>query len=388
MSIYTDFADRLDEEKLERRAGIRRATIILVENEGGEPLLGIQYSGDFRYEEEEGARNMAEVFTRTGAADNFFSQEYLLTEDNKGLSEGTKQADLVINTDQLVGFATSANIYDLRRELASGLGQARKGENSISGKSELRYQFWDFTVAELKQKAKDRGIKGYSKLNRDGLIQLLVDFEHAASQEGTSQERYTQAGGFHDGQVLVFEKLPGLFTDILEKLVEAAQAGQLVVGSGGIGAFGTGFSFFDARDLTEAAKEKISAQNRWYREQMELLKPVAAVVKEGPMKNAWGSAYYFLGNPLKREDGHIDYWLNGTGVKLPNGRAEQPTGWYSLQELLDEKYMDDVRAKSDENFKTFDSKGSYRPEKLTDEQAEAELKARGLRWASKPMADD
>jgi len=388
MSIYTDFADRLDEEKLERRAGIRRATIVLVENEGGDPLLGIQYSGDFRYEEEEGAGKMAESFTRAGSTHNFFSQEYLLTEDNKGLNEAVRQADLVISTNQLVGFATSSSIYDLRRELASGLGQAQRGEASISGKSELRYQFWDFTVPELKQKAKDRGIKGYSKLNRDGLIQLLVDFDYAASQEGVPQERYTQAGGFHDGKVLVFEKLPGLFTDILEKLVEAAQAGQLVVGSGGIGAFGSGFSFFDARDLTEAAKAEISARNSWYREQMELLKPVAAVVKEGPMKNAWGSAYYFLGNPLKREGGRVQYWLNGTGVKLPNGRANQPSGWYTLQELLDEKYMDDVRAKSDEDFKRFDHKGSFRPEKLTDEQAEVELKARGLRWASKPMADD
>lgn len=388
MSIYTDFADRLDEEKLERRAGIRRATIILVENEGGEPLLGIQYSSDFRSEEETGAGEMTEAFTRAGSADNFFSQEYLLTEDNKGLSEGVQQADLVIDTDQLVGFATSNRIYDIRRELASGLGQAQKGEATISGKSELRYQFWNFTVAELKQKAKDRGIKGYSKLNRDGLIQILVDFEHAASQEGTPQERYTQAGGFHNGEVLVFEKLPGLFTEILEKLVEAAKAGQLVVGSGGIGAFGTGFSFFDARDLTEAAKAKITASNVWYREQMELLKPVAAVVKEGPMKGSWGGAYYFLGNPSQREDGRIEYWLNGYSVRLPNGRNSQPFGWYTLQDLLDEKYMDDLRVKSDEDFKTFDQKGSYRSEKFTDEQAEVELKARGLRWASKLMADD
>ena len=117
-------------------------------------------------------------------------------------------------------------------------------------------------------------------------------------------------------------------------------------------------------------------------------KPVAAVVKEGPMKNAWGSAYYFLGNPSARHGESVHYWLNGTSVRMPNGRSDQPSGWYSLQDLLDEKYMEDARVKSDEDFKTFDHKGNFRPEKLTDEQAEAELKARGLRWASKPMADD
>lgn len=382
MSIYTDFADRLDEEKFEHPHS-RTASLILASNEGGESLLGIQYACDFRYEEEAGSGNMAEIFTRTGAADNFFSQEYLLKEDNKGLLEGTQQIDLVIETDQLVGFVASPHTYDLRRELASGLSQARKGEEWASGKTRLGWKFDRNTVPELKALAKERGLKGYSKLKRDELVRAIVNFDTADAQ-GEAAERYTQSGGFHNGEVLVFEKLPGLFTEVLEKLIEAAKVGQLVVGSGGGSPFGSGFSFFDARDLTDEAKKKITAYNAWYREQREALKPVAEVVKAGPM----GGAYSLGHRIIPGENGEARYWLNGYSVRMPNGRNEQPSGYYTLQEFLDEEYMEKARVRSDESFKRYNEQGNTRPAVLTDEQAEAELKARGLRWASKPMADD
>jgi len=383
MSIYTDFADRLDEEKLERRAGTRKGTLILASNEGGNPLLGIQYSCDFRYEEEAGSGNMAEIFTRTGAANNFFSQEYLLKEDNKGLLEGVQQIDLVIETDQLVGFAASSRIYDIQRELASGLSQARKGDEWDSGKTQLGWKFNRNTVPELKALAKSRGLKGYSKLKREDLVRAIVGFDTAQTEQEPT-ERYTQSGGFHNGEVLVFEKLPGLFTEVLEKLVEAAKAGQLVVGSGGGGPFGSGFSFFDARDLTDEAKAKITDYNSWYQRQREALKPVAEVVKAGPM----GGAYSLGHRIISGENGEARYWLNGYSVRMPNGRSAQPSGYYTLQEFLDEKYMEDARISSDKSFKRYNQQGNTRPAVLSDDEAEAELKSRGLRWASKPMADD
>lgn len=391
MSIYTAFEERLGAIESAKRPSSQQAGLILADNPGGDPLLGIQYQCDFRYEEEAGAGKMAETFTRAADPESFFAQEYLLQENNRGLDGQTVQANLVVETDELIAFIGNPYAYDVQRELDQGLKAVRDAASYLDGRSELRHRYWRMTVAQMKNEAKTRGLKGYSKLKAKELEWLLADDDFAKANAGKDPEEVTrQAGWFHFGNVIVFEKRGGLFTEVLQKLVEAAKVGQLVVGSGGIGAFGSGFSFFDGRDLTEEAKDQISANTRWYREHMEALKPVAAVVKEGPMKSNWGSAYYFLGKPTIFEsfEGVVKYWLNGSSVMFPNGRSKQPSGYYSLQELLDEKYMEDAAADSDESFKRFTDRGSYRGKELTDEEAEAELKASGLRWASKPMGDD
>lgn len=388
MSIYSLFEARLDAEKIsKKRPSSRRASIVLADNPHGDPLLGIQYTCDFRSEEETGTSKMAETFTRTADHDSFFAQEYLLKENNLGLLSAIRQADLVLETEEAIVFSAEINSYNVPQEIADGLRYVRDADRWSDGRFDLERKHRNKSVPELKAELKNRGIKGYSKLNRDALLKALTDDDYTKLHGDTVEEVFSQPGWFHYGSLLIFEKKDGLFGEVLRKLVEAAQAGYLVVGGGGIGAFGSAFTLFDSRDLTEESKERITAANIWYREQMELLKPVAEVVQQGPMKKSWGSAYYFLGNP-GTHGGEIKYWLNGSSVKFPNGRNDQPSGWYSLQELLDEKYMEDAARRSDDSFKRFTPQGSYRAEMLTDEQAEAELKSRGLRWASKPMAED
>jgi len=380
MSIYKDFEARLDLEAISRgRARSRTAELALAENPGGDPILGVQYSCDFRYEEEAGAGQMATLFSQTAQADSFLAQEYILNEGR--LIEGLPQAHLVLETDELIAFQAQQFVYDAERELEAARKYIDGAERYEDGSFALERKYWNSTVAELKELAKSRGIKGYSKLKRDGLVKLHTDFDLAELQGDSipsEPEVSSQPGYFHNGSVLVFRKHDNLFSAVLSKLVEAAKAGYLVVGGGGIGAFGSGFSLFDGRDLTEEAKDQISARNRWYREQMELLKPVAEAVKAGPM-----GGYYALGRPSPGEGGTVEYWLNGYSMRLPNGRSSQPFGYYSLEDLLAEKYMVDLRAKSDEDFKRFDVRGNYRKTPLTDAEAEVELKARGLSWASK-----
>lgn len=390
MSIYTAFEERLGAIESAKRPSSQQAAVVLADNPGGDPLVGIQYMCDFRYEEEHGAGEMAEVFTRAADPESFFAQEYLLQEKNRGLFDGITQADLVLDTGDHIVFAAKTHIYDAQREIDQAAKFLTEAAEWADGRSKLRRKYWHSTATEMRADAKTRGLKGYSKLKVKELETLLVEDDFAKLNAGGTPEELTlQPGWFHFGNLLVFEKKDGLFGDVLQKLLEAAKTGNLVVGGGGIGAFGSGFSFFDGRDLTDEAKDQISANNRWYREQMEALKPVAAVVQEGPMKSNWGGAYYALGSPRLTEDGTVKYWLNGQSVKFPNGRSVQPFGWYSLQELLDEKYMEGAAEKADEHFKRYDPKGNTRAEgELTDEQAEAELKAKGLRWASKPMGDD
>lgn len=389
MSTYSELEPRLAGLEDAKRPSSQQAAVILADNAGGDPLVGIQYSCDFRSEEETGAGDMASTFTRTSDPEGFFAKEYLLQEKNLGLFEVVTQSDLVIETDTHIAFAAKLRIYNAEDELDRAAKFLVEANDWFDGRSKLRRNYWHSTAAEMRDEAKARGLKGYSKLKVKELENLLVDDDFAKLNAGQpAEEITTQPGWFHFGSLLVFEKKEGLFGEVLQRLVDAAKAGHLAVGGGGIGAFGSGFSFFDARELTEQAKEEISSNNRWYREQMDNLKPVAAIVEQGPMRSSWGSAYFALGSPRLTEDGTIKYWLNGNSVKFPNGRSSQPSGWYSLQELLDEKYIKDEERDSDENFKRFTGKGSYREEMLTDEQAEAELKALGLRWASKPMGDD
>ncbi len=387
MSIYSKFQARIDAAENTKRPGTREASLVLVENAGGDPLLGIQYQCDFRSEEESGAGKISELFTRASDPSGFFAQEYLLQDGNKGLLPNLTQADLIVETDELIGFRADTRFSSFEHEASLALNYIREAAAWADGRSKLRRRYWHLTVAELKAEAKSRGLKGYSKLRAKELEQFLADDDFAKLHADGVPESLSQPGWFHYGGVLFFEKKNGLFGDVLKELVEAAKAGFLVMGSGGIG-FGSGFNLFDARDLTEQATAEISASNRWYKEQMELLKPVAEVVEQGPMasRSNYGRAYFFLGKPTQFDGtDEVKYWLNGNSVRFPNGRSEQPFGYYTLQELLDEKYMEDAAAKSDANFKRYTPEGKNRKVEFTDEQAEEELRARNLRWASKPM---
>lgn len=382
MSIYSDFEARIDASTMQE-PNSREASLQLIETSDG-MILGIKYACDARYEEEAGVGKMAATFARTAHPENFMAQEYLKDNPDKSLLT-TNQSDLLFLDEFTVGFGAEVPSRDYSNRLQAELKWCR----STSAAAELPWRIerryaWT-SVADLKAAAKARGLKGYSRLKSKELVQLLSRDDLAQENAGKEVTEVTsQPGSFHYGDLLVFERKAGLFGEVLERLIEAAKEGFLAVGGGG-GPFGGGFTLFDARDLTEATKSEIAEQSSWRREQLALLEPVANVVQEGPMKNSWGSAYYALGRP-SIINGEIKFWLNGSSVYMPNGRSVQPCGWYTLQELLDEKYMDDARAQSDEDFKRFFN-GNYRTEKLTDAQAEAELRAHKLTWASKPMSE-
>jgi len=385
MGIYNRFEDRLKAIDLAGlRGSTRSANIVLLDNEGADPIVGIQYQCDFRAEEEMGVGKMRELFARTAAPESFITQEHIA---NGGSTiEGLSQAQLVLETDDLICFAADQYIYDVDRELESAkryLADARLAAE-IDFKDRMKLN--RMSVANLKSLAKSLGLKGYSKLSKRELIPAVGEAQKQAANKAAGiepGEAVEQPGWFHNGSLLVFEKREGLFGEILGELLEAARVGQLLVGGGNIGPFGSGFTLLDARDMSEELKASVTAANSWRREQEKALEPVAEIVKQGPMKNSWGSAYYFLGKPTKFDGwDEVKFWLNGNGVKFPNGRTDQPSGYYSLQELLDEKYMVDAAEHSDEKFLRFDDKGSYRREELTVEQAAQELASRGLTWAS------
>lgn len=386
MGIYGRFEGRLKTIDLKSlRSSTREANIVLLDNEGADPIVGIQYQCDFRAEEEMGVGKMRELFARTAASDSFIAQEHLA--NGGSVLEGISQAQLVLETDDLVCFAANQiYVYDLDHELKGAkeylAGARRAAEVNFKDWAKLNRK----SVADLKVLAKSLGLKGYSKLTKADLIHAIGKFQKEAADRAAGiepGESAEQPGWFHYGNALVFEKRGGLFGEVLGELLEAARVGQLLVGGGNTGPFGSGFTLLDARDMGEELKATIVEANSWRREQEKALEPVAEIVKQGPMKNSWGSAYYFLGKPTKFDGwDEVKFWLNGNSVKFPNGRSRQPSGYYTLQELKDASYMEKAAEDSDENFLRFDDKGSYRKEELTVEQGAQELASRGLTWAS------
>lgn len=344
MGIYATLKDRLPEEN--PRASTRQATIILGTNgdpEKNDPLLGITYQCDFRSEEETGAGDIRDLFTKA-SPDSFIAQERAKTDAFSDINpsfrrepffpKGTTQADLVYQDDQVVAFAATTNIYDLEGEIAEGKTFIRDHEGFARGIPHLPMALWGASRDELRGMAKERGIKGYSKMTRDALATTIHHHDHADLPETN-----VHPGWFHFGRLLILPRTDDVFGAVLDRLVDAAKAGTLSVGSGG-GLFGSGFSFFDERDLSDDAKVDIARGNTEYIEDMEALRPVAEEIKAR-------HGYYFLGNP-RREGGTVRYWLNGASLRLPSGRTRQPFGWYTTQELLDEKYVQDAEVMEDE----------------------------------------
>lgn len=358
MSIYSTLKDRLDESKFEGRRGMsgsREAALCLAEDKGGDPALGLKYQCDFRSEEETGTGQMTESFTRTAAKESFIASEYLLSENNKGLSE-YRQSDLVFSNEAVVVFASRiySQAVDSTNQLESALEFIRNQERYSSGLATIQRNFWRMTVSELKAKAKEAGLKGYSKMKRSELEDALA--KKIQENDGiVPEESYSQPAWFHYGDFLIIERKAGtVFAEVLDHLVAAAKEGYLVVGGGGFG-FGSGFSFFDSRDFSKAFTDEVHASNIWHREQMELLKPVAEIVKKK-------HGYYALGRP-SMHSGEVKYWLNGHSVRAATGRGCQPFGWYTLRELKDEKYMEDMEVNAQKRFEQFDDNGNYRSKK-------------------------
>lgn len=64
---------------------------------------------------------------------------------------------------------------------------------------------------------------------------------------------------------------------------------------------------------------------------------------------ARGYAWHYIGKPTVMPDGQTRYWFNGSQYGRENHRAilaKQPFGWFTLAELLAEKFTDGLRIDS------------------------------------------
>lgn len=315
----------------------RRVSIAAIELQDGavDPVVGLHYQCDFKAEEEWGQDKLLTAFSAGSGPDTAYGRLERM------------QPDFVASYSQ----ASLVHVFDTQWVLMTEPMERRP----LTGESSLRYalgchrempvpgapELWRLerhTVPELRAMAQKEGLPVTTRMRKLELIRVLMD--HL-----TPKESLTLSGWFQDGHHLVLPRGHGAFRIVTDRLIAAAERGGLAIGDSGLPAFGSGVSLFDFDDMPAEEVQKIQEARVWRADRMAELEPVIQTLRER------GHQWYYLGDPRlisKTADASgtlVRYWLNGQSYRLPNGKSAQPYGWYSLEELLAEKFIDDMLEK-------------------------------------------
>lgn len=199
-------------------------------------------------------------------------------------------------------------------------------------------QYGEVPMSDLRAKARGLGLTNLPRTKASLASFVLSSEQYAAS----ALLEDVWPAWFAHGKDLVVRADSGVVATIVDALGEAIEAGTLAVTSHS-SSFSSGLLIFDGRDETQEIREARAAACDWYDARMADLAAVEEQLKE------WGHGWYFLGHPQEMTDNDgstvVRYWLNGLGAATSRGGLQcrrQPFGWYSLQELREEKFVADA----------------------------------------------
>lgn len=333
MSIHEKVQHLIGGQEAYRNSLPKTARLVEVENKGGQPVVGLTYRTDYRYEEENGIGEIRNAFMETMNASDFFAVEHRLMPEYKTSPQlsGKRQVELVKVYDDVVAFCITAEPWDLDNEIK----EARKDFSTrFPSRSNMKFSEYSALKWGSKKNAMDeaarRKIVGRSKMTKDQLIKAIV---------ATEPDSTLRSGSLHFGNALVIERTDDQFGEFLDYLVAAAENGTLYVGNAS-GPFHSGITLLDARDVSDESKDEIADMNAFYRQAMEDLTPVVEEMRER------GHFAYALGNPSKFKEGETRYFLNSTHIDLGEGFGRhQVYGWFTLAELSNGEYIEAMRDK-------------------------------------------
>jgi hypothetical protein len=198
------------------------------------------------------------------------------------------------------------------------------------------------TMKDLRALADRVGVPSPRPKVKAGLIEAIRATDTYQSIVAAPRHPNRWPAWFPYGSTLVIRADAGPTRVIVERLADAVRAGTLAFGSYS-GPFATGTFLYDARDETDAVVAARVEACDWRDARMADLQPVLAELKSR------GHGWYALGRPTLAPSGpnagQVRYWLNGHGgyVTVAGRRVpRQPFGWYTLEELLAEKFLDDL----------------------------------------------
>lgn len=337
----------------------------------GKPLVGIVYRCDYKAEEEAGGGKLRKVFgvprleaqmDKSARGKNLVRQfmsgggieagEVALGVGVESLSPLNWGEDVTAEPARAGGWASTLSYRDYDSEWES---YKRIGGRDLKGQRKW-IALERHTVAELNAIAEAEGVE--KKASSERKAAFVARLERLRTQDVK-----VFPGWFQSGKVLILRAGGGpdgtlaerIAQDVLWRLRYAYEAGTLGFGSALSGPFSTGLSLFDAHDLRAETVAAWRAHKRWVEEQERLLEPVAEELRKR------GHKWFALGNPSSGfkslvGKGNVDentvfYWLNGESYPLVGGsrRYAQPYGWYTLEELLAEKFVTDLEEKESKN---------------------------------------
>lgn len=202
----------------------------------------------------------------------------------------------------------------------------------------IRYRKMD----ELRAIARKVGLSPIPR-RKDDVVAALQANETFQDLYGKPERPNTWPAPFQGGATLVVRADTGPAAVIVDALKDAILAGTFGIGSYS-GPFRTGVFLYDTADETQAIVDAREARFDWHDARMAELEPVKALLKEE------GHSFYSLGRPTELESRHggggpgVYYWLNGSSGYTTKGGVrvtKQPFGWYTLDELLDEAFLNE-----------------------------------------------
>jgi hypothetical protein len=360
MSIYSELVDMgytPDEiaDAVNERPSARQFTLAIADNgeSGEDPIVGITYACDYRAEEEWGVGDLYKALL----GDDYAKGGYVMQKsarDHIGKFTGVTDTTLILSVSKIVGSpAWGTNIwsgtgpYDYSARGQLDTKEPSKWDdtydnhwtNSLAhaqGLDDYSYRYKN--LKELRTLAIESGVEKLPR-TKAALVAAITATQIARTPN-------TFPAWFHNGDTIVF-RANGLVGEVLGMLYDAALDGDLAMG-GGSQIFGSGTAFYDSKDVSKSLKKQRAAHQKWLDAETKKLEPVKKELTKR------GIGWYALGKPtngFKSLVGQADedvtpdttfYWLNGHGMDVGEGVHAQPYGWYTREQLLDEKFKTDA----------------------------------------------
>ena len=304
---YTDEQIRDEERKSVYNTQPRMIGLALQDTPDGVPIVGLNYRCDYRSEEEYGSVALAKAFRNS-------KDQSKLTRWEGGV--------LALFDESWGSRQEESRQFELAQEhYLSALPYAQK-----SPATKFRWM----NVKEMRAYAREHNVDLKGLRTKVAILERLTESVSA-------EHPNIWPAWFHYGNVLIMRAGSGIIRDVLGLLFKATAYNTLGVGGGGR-VFGSGLSLFDKRDVGPLLQAEWDEHDEFVRQSMEALEPVKQELKSR------GHNWFYLGNPkmISTKDGQepqVRYWLNG----MSRG-GRQPFGWYSLEELLAEKFIEDINA--------------------------------------------